>query len=92
MGRVHGTYNSAGHDKRPEGGHGVRSHSLQHAHPVLRVLCLHCVRLVVGDFRLLVKVVGMLLLGDGRLALDLGGVAIGFSIFNVTHVGRCLPV
>jgi hypothetical protein len=43
---------------------------------VLRVLCLDCIRLVIGDLRLFVKVVGMFHLGDGFLGLDLWGAAI----------------
>ena len=67
-----GAYNSEGHDKRPEGSHRIRSNGLQHGHVVLRVLCLDCIRLVIGDVRFLVKVVGMIRFGGGPLNI-LGG-------------------
>jgi hypothetical protein len=43
---------------------------------VLRVLCLDCIRLVIGDVRFFVKVVSMFNLGDARLGLDLFGTTI----------------
>jgi hypothetical protein len=43
---------------------------------VLRVLCLDCIRLVIGDVRFFVKVVGMFHLGEAPLGLDLWGAAI----------------
>jgi hypothetical protein len=62
-------YNSAGHDKRPKGSHRVRFNGLHHRHVVLQVLCLDCIRLVIGDVRFFVKVVGMFHLVDGPLDL-----------------------
>jgi len=52
-------YNSEGHDKCPKGSHRVCSNGVQHPHVVLGVLCLNCIRLVIGDARFFVKVVGM---------------------------------
>jgi hypothetical protein len=68
-------YNREGHDKRPKGSHRVLSNGLQHPHFVLRVLCFDCIRLVIGDFRFLVKVVDMFQWGDAPGGLDLWGVA-----------------
>jgi len=69
-------YNGEGHDKRPKGSHGVGSNGVQHAHVVLRVLCLDRIGLVIGDVGFLVQVVGMFLLGESLLGLDLWGTAI----------------
>ena len=58
---------------------------------MLRVLCLDCIRLVIGDPRFFVQVMDMFHLGEGPLGLDLWGAAIGFRINQVTHCGWCLP-
>jgi hypothetical protein len=84
-------YNREGHDKCPKGSHRVGSNGLHHSHVVLRVLCLDCIRLVIGDFRFLIEIVGMFDWGDVSSGLDLCGVAIDFRIDRVTHVGWCLP-
>ena len=86
-------YNSKGHDKRPKGSHRVRSNGLHYPHVVLCVLRLDCIRLIIGDMRFFVKIVGMFRLGESPIGLDLDfrGAAIWFRIDSFTHVGWCFP-
>ena len=65
---------------------------------MLGILGRHRIRLVIGDLRLLVQVVGMV---DRRLLVQAVGMAdlaearlgfdLGFRIAGVTHVGASLP-
>lgn len=81
-------YYGKGHDKSPEGSHGIGAHSVEHAHIVLDILRLHCASLVIGHVGarldvLLVDGVDMFYLGG--LGLDLCGVPMGSSIDGCTH-------
>lgn len=70
------TDNGAGHDKGPEGGHGVLLDGLQHARLLLCRLGLHGGGLVGLELGLIVEVVGVVDVGDALLGVgDLGGGA-----------------
>lgn len=57
---------------------------LEHAHLVLRILCLDCASLVVGNVRLLIEVGGIFHVGHG---LDIPGRDIVLFIVRVVHLG-----
>lgn len=53
---------------------------------MLRVLCLDCICLVIGDGCFFIEVVSMLHMGETLLGLDLLIDSIRFGVHNVTHV------
>lgn len=55
-------YNCEGHDKRPKGGHGIRSNGLEHRHIMLCILCFNGIRLIIGDLCILIELIVRLLI------------------------------
>lgn len=78
-------YNSARHDKRPQGGHWVCLQRLWHSHVVLGILSLDGTRLVLCDLRLLVEVVHIVHVGDGLLHVRVLGTSL-LVVDNLGHV------
>ena len=75
-------HNSARHDKRPQSSHRVLLNSLKDPHVMLRVLCLDCSGLVLGEFRGLVEIRGIF---DNGF-LDVRIAAGRFELDRITHV------
>jgi hypothetical protein len=64
-------YNGAGHDERPERGHGIGADGLEHAHVVFRILGLDGTSLVDLALLLIVEGGGMVGVGDAVVDMDL---------------------